>query len=163
MQKSGQGPNSAGSVCPARGLCPELSLHGSGWTGAAPRCCSASTLCSRVLFVPLGDLVPVKNMILVFAASGLNCCPPQGRVPECWQGFTACHDLWWRWSGTELSQPAPKEPRHWSSMTLPGHAGQSSEVREVSPEDSSGIHRTGDSLHVFSHPFPSWKKTDMRI
>lgn len=48
-------------------------------------------------------------------------------------------------------------------MTLPGHAGQRSEVREVSPEDSGGIHRTGDNVHVFSHAFPSWKKPDMRI
>lgn len=48
-------------------------------------------------------------------------------------------------------------------MTLPGHAGQSSEGREVSPEDSGDIHRTGDNVRVFSHPFPSWKKTDMRI
>lgn len=112
MQKSAQEPNSAGSIWPAKALCPELSLHGSGWIGAAPRCCTASTPCSRVLFVPLGDIVPVKNMILVFAASGLNRCPPPGWVPECWQGFIVCHDLWWRWSRTELSQPAPKAPWH---------------------------------------------------
>lgn len=33
----------------------------------------------------------------------------------------------------------------------------------MSPEDSGGIHRMGDSVHVFSHPLPLWKKTDMRI
>ena len=43
MQKPGQGPDPAGSICPAEGLCPESSLHVSGWMGAAPRCRGAST------------------------------------------------------------------------------------------------------------------------
>lgn len=65
--------------------------------------------CSGFLFVPAGNIDPVKNMIFGFAASGLNRCPCQGWVPEGWQGFIACHDLCWRWSGMEPSQPAPKE------------------------------------------------------
>lgn len=28
----------------------------------------------------------------------------------------------------------------------------------MSPEDSGGTHRTGDSVHVFSHPFPLVEK-----
>lgn len=92
------------SVLPKVGAlgCPCTGLAGSVlWCQHPP--------CSQLQFVPAGNIIHVKHVIFVFAASGVNRCPPQGWIPERWQGFITCCDLWWRWSRTE---PASKEPQH---------------------------------------------------
>lgn len=68
------------------------------------------------------------------------------------------------WDGAVAAGTEETQHQDCPGMTLPGHTGQSHGDRQVSPEDSGGIHRMSDRVNAFRVACPPpGKKTDVRF